>query len=105
MGKINKNILLSLLILIPVLIFHAGCSSSQFLSDNDAVKLVKDHYLFNFDGKNVEAELIERGSFIEKCNCYPIKFKIYLPNSRNKNKTLYFYKNAYGKISVRAFIG
>ena len=104
MSKINKNMILFLLIFMPVLIFHAGCSSSYFLSDDDAVKLVKDHYLFYFEGKNVEAEIIERGSYIKKCSCYPIKFKISLSNSRNNEKTLYFYKNEYGKISVREFI-
>lgn len=105
MKKNNKKIALYILIAIPVLIFNAGCSSSLLLSDADAAKLVEDYYLFFFGGEKVNAQPIERGSFIKKYKCYPIKFKIFLSNSKHNERTLYFYKNEQGKFAVRGFMG
>jgi len=105
MNRIEIKIILYLFLVIPIFLIYTGCSFSSFLSDEEAVKLVEDHYLFFFGGEKVQAKVIERGEYIKKYDCYPIKFKITFSNSRNNSKTLYFYKNSSGKIAVRQFIG
>ncbi|MEN8262448.1 MAG: hypothetical protein ABFR82_03200 [Nitrospirota bacterium] len=94
---------LYLWLLIPVFLFFSACSSSWSPSDEQAVKLVKEYYLFAHHGKKVKAEVVKRGEFIEKCECYPIKFKLIF-SRRNNNMTFYFYKNKSGKAAVRKFM-
>ena len=90
-------------LLIPLFLFFIACSSSRLLSDEEAVKLVHDYYLFYHGGEKVIASVAERGELIEKCECYPIKFKIIF-SSRNNNKTFYFYKNESGEVVISKFV-
>ena len=94
---------LYLWLLIPVFLFFIACSSSWLLSDEEAVKLVHDYYLFYHGGEKVKASVVERGEFIEKCECYPIKFKLIF-SRRNNNMTFYFYKNGSGEVTIKKFM-
>jgi hypothetical protein len=104
MKDITTKKILYLLLVIPVFLLYTGCSSSWLPSDEKAVTLVKNHYLFFYGGKEVEAEVIERGKFLKECNCYPVKFNIFFSNQRKNSKIFYFHRDTYGKVTVRKFI-
>ncbi|MHA2128243.1 MAG: hypothetical protein ACW99E_23350 [Promethearchaeota archaeon] len=84
------------------MLFSLGCS--WMISDEDAVQLVHDYFLFNHGGEKVKASVAERGEYIESCKCYPMKFKIIFEGRRNNNKTFYFYKNEAGQIDVKRYM-
>ena len=86
---------------ISVLFVYAGCSASWSPSDDEAVRLVKGHYLFYRGGKEINAEIIYRGEFVKECKCYPVKLKIIDPENRSHERTFYFFKNKSGKVDVR----
>lgn len=91
-------------LLIPVFLILTACSLPSSLSDKEAVKLVRDYFLFNHGGEEVIASVAERGEFMEDCECFPIIFKIIYSSGRNNHKTFYFYKNGSGEVSVRKFV-
>jgi len=97
--------ILILLLVIPVFLFYTGCSSSWVPSNEEAIQLVKDHYLFFYGGKEVEASVIERGSYMDECKCYPIKFKIIISNHSDNTKTFYFYKDGFGEGDLKSYYG
>jgi hypothetical protein len=80
---------------------YAGCSASWSPSDEEAVRLVKGHYLFYRGGKEINAEIIYRGEYIKECKCYPVKLKITDPKNRSYERTFYFFRNESGKVDVR----
>ncbi len=94
-----KGILYSLFF-IAVLLLFVACSSSWSPSNDQAAKLVEEYYLFSHGGQRVKASVVERGEYIKKCDCYPIKFKLIF-SKRNNNMTFYFHKNESGKVAVR----
>jgi hypothetical protein len=96
-----KNILYLLLI---ILSFHllTGCLFSWSPSDEEAVELLKNYYSY-YEEKGVEARVINRGKFIEECNCYPIEFQIIQSKKLVFNKTFYFYKNGDGTAGIKKF--
>jgi hypothetical protein len=73
-------------------------------SDTKAASIVEDYYLFAYGGKQVEAEVVERGKFIKECKCYPIKFKIMFLNRKDNNKTFYFYKSRSGEVKISEYL-
>ena len=93
----------SLFTLIIMMLFIAACSSSWEPSDTDAVNLVKNYYLFYSGGKEIDAEIIERGAYIKKCKCFPVKFKITGEANESYEKTFYFFKNKSGKVDLSEF--
>jgi hypothetical protein len=80
-----------------------SCEPKWAPSDNEAIRLVKDLYLFSHEGKHVEPSIIMREAYSEDCQCYPIKFRILLTNERSFQKTLYFFKNELGNLDVREY--
>lgn len=104
MNIIEVRKILCSFVLIPVFLLSTGCSSSSLLSDEKAVGLVKDHYLFFYGREIIKADVIERGEYIKEYKCYPIKFKIIFSGKSSNNKTFYFYTNSSGTVSVREFI-
>ncbi|MBI4847364.1 MAG: hypothetical protein HY808_02125 [Nitrospirae bacterium] len=78
-----------------------SCSWSP--SDDEAVELVKNYYLFYYEGKQADAVILLRGGHIKECDCYSILFQITLPERESFKKTFYFYKSEYGKVEVSEF--
>jgi hypothetical protein len=76
MKRFKSRRQLYLLSTIAVLLLLTGCSSPWLPSDETAVQLVNDYYLFYHSGEKVKSSVIERGEYIKECECYPIKFKI-----------------------------
>jgi hypothetical protein len=70
-------------------------------SDSEANYLVENYYLFTRAGKEIDAEIIERGEFIRQCKCFPIKFRIMGQKQESFEKTFYFFKNQTGIVEVR----
>ena len=94
-----------LLLVITASLLYTGCSASWLPSNEEAVQLVKDHYLFFYGGKEVEAKVIERGKYMDECECYPIRFKIIFSNKSNDDKTFYFYKDGFGEGDLKSYYG
>ena len=99
----NFKALYLILAMISVLLIYAGCSSSWSPSDEEAVQLVKGYYLYYHDGKDVDAEVIERGEYIKECKCYPIKLRVVFSENRSQKKTFYFFENKSGNVDVREY--
>ena len=92
--------------LFPVILalsFITACSSVWEPSDSEAVHLVKNYYLFARAGKGIDAEIIERGKFIRKCKCFPVKFRIISKKRESFEKTFYFFKNEAGIVEVSEY--
>jgi hypothetical protein len=94
--------LLCLFLAIIFLQLLAGCYSTLTLSDEDAVKLLKNYYSF-YEQKGVDAEIIKRGEFIKECNCYPIEFHVIHLENGTYDRTFYFYKNGNGTPEIKKF--
>jgi hypothetical protein len=80
-----------------------ACSSVWEPSDSEAVHLIENFYLFSRAGKEVDAEIIERGKFIRECKCFPVKFRIMSQKQESFEKTFYFLKNENGIVEVREY--
>lgn len=78
-------------------------SCSWAPSDEQAVKLVKDYFLLNYEGVEVDAKIILRGQYIKDCKCYPVLMEITIPERETYKKTFYFFKNESGAIEVSEF--
>lgn len=94
-----------LLMALSLLTAFTACSPMWSPSDQEAVKLLKDHYSFYNNGESIEAEVIERDEYNEECECYPVRFKIAYESGRDNHKTFYIYKNDYGNATIRRFFG
>ncbi len=90
----------SILFAISVLILFTGCSSLWEPSDQEAINLVESYYLFYQRGKAVDAEIVERNEFSRDCKCFPIIFRIIVPDQDSFEKKFYFVKNETGQIEV-----
>ncbi len=90
--------------IIIALSFMSACSSLWEPSDSEALHLVENYYLFSRAGKEIDAEIIERGKFISECKCYPVKFKIMITKKESFKKTFYFFKNETGIVEVSEYI-
>jgi len=90
--------------LLVIIIFALGQGCSTWSpTDEEAVRLVKDYYLFDQSGREVEAKLIRRGEYIKENKCYPIEFLIVPADKRSFRKTFYIFKDENGKAAVREF--
>ena len=92
--------------LLPVIIalsFITACSSVWEPSDDEAVRLLENYYLFSRNGKEIDAEIIERGKFIRECKCFPVKFRIMSQRQESFEKKFYFLKNENGIVEVREY--
>jgi hypothetical protein len=94
---IKKSALLTVLIFLFVL----SCVSTITPSDKTASKLLEDYYSF-YEEKDVYVTIINRGEFIEDCQCYPIEFFIG-SGSSNSKKIFYFHKNESGSFEIEKF--
>ena len=54
-------------------------------------------------GKEIDAEIIERGEFTGECKCFPVKFRIKSKKQESFEKTLYFFKNEAGSVEVSEY--
>lgn len=88
---------------IPALLLIAGCSHSWAPSDAEAVQMVKNYFLFSYEGKEITAHVLERKDFNKGCKCYPITFKIRYSPQRDNHKTFYFYKDSNGNTALREY--
>jgi hypothetical protein len=102
-GMNTENMNGSIYLLLVIMILFTGCYLSWEPSDQEAISLVESYYLFHRGGKEVDAEIISRGKYDKKCKCYPIKFRIIVPEQRSFEKTFYFFKNETGTVEVREF--
>ncbi len=89
-----------LLLIINVVLICSGCQFLWEPSDTEAENLVESYYLFYQSGKEVDAEIIAREKFKRACNCFPIKFRISVPDRTDFNRTFFFFKNETGQIEV-----
>ncbi|MEW6602735.1 MAG: hypothetical protein AB1499_17320 [Nitrospirota bacterium] len=96
-----KPVFCSLLLTIALSII-AGCTTWS-PSDDEAVRMVKDYYLFYYSGKEVDVKIIRRGEYLKENGTYPIEFMIVPPEQKGFQKTFYFFKTEQGKIAVREF--
>ena len=87
-----------------MLLFCVGCAPTWIPSDKEAAQLVREYYLFNDNGRAVQATAVKRGEVIDNCDCYPIVFKIIFTTGSKKNKTFYFYENGSGKVEVNEYM-
>lgn len=85
-----------------VILLTAGCTSWS-PSDDEAVRLVKDYYLFYYGGKEVNVKIIRRGEYIKENKCYPVEFLIAPPEQKGYSKTFYFFRNEQGRVAIREF--
>ncbi len=92
-----------LLALIIAMSFLTACSSMWEPSDTEAVHLVENYYLFYRAGKEVDAEIMERGKFIRECKCFPIKFRIMSNQQESFEKSFYFFKSDAGIVEVSEY--
>ena len=92
-----------LLLVITALTFTISCSSAWEPSDSEAVRLLENHYLFSMSGKDIDAEITERGEFNWGCNCFPMKFRIKSKGQESLEKTFYFYRNDAGNVDVTEY--
>jgi hypothetical protein len=99
--KMRRGVAGCLLILI-VLSLNVGCSSWS-PSDDEAVRLVKDYYLYFYNSEVVDAKIVSRWDYIEENKCYPIEFMIIPTDKEGFKKVFYFYKNDKGEVAVREF--
>jgi hypothetical protein len=99
--KMQKRVVIYLLILI-VFFLNAGCTAWS-PSDDEAIRLVKDYYLFFYSGKEVEVKVIRREKYIKENECYPIEFLIVPQAQAGFRKTFYFFKNEQGSVAIREF--
>jgi hypothetical protein len=81
---------------------NVGCTSWS-PSDDEAVRLVKDYYLYFHNGKEIDAKIVSRREYIKENKCYPIEFVIMPPDQEGFKKVFYFYKNERGEVAVREF--
>lgn len=93
------NMQAALYVVIPLLLI-SGCIAWE-PSEPEAVYLVENFYLFSRGGKAVDVEIVSRGDYIGKCKCYPITFKISIPDKPAFDKTFYFFKNESGIVEIR----
>lgn len=89
-------------LILIVFSLNVGCTAWS-PSDDEAVRLVKEYYLFFYSGKEVEVQIIQRGAYIEENKCYPIEFLIVSPEQEGFKKIFYFFKNEKGKVAIREF--
>ncbi len=89
------------LLAVVIFLIVTGCSSKWSLSDEEAIKIVKDYYSFN-EAKEVDVKILNRGEFISECKCYPIEFQITHLNYGHFKTTFYFYKKD-GRIDIKKF--
>ena len=99
----NTKITLLSLLVIPAFLLYAGCTHSWVPSDTEAENMVKSHFLFAHEGKEVDADVLAREEFNNSCQCYPITFKIKYSPQRDNHKTFYFYKDRTGKTALREY--
>lgn len=99
--KMQRQVVSCLLISI-VFSLNVGCAEWS-PSDDEAVRLVKEYYLFFYSGKEVEVKVIRRGSYIKENKCYPIEFLIVAPDHEGFKKIFYFFKNEQGNVAIREF--
>ncbi|MEN8263743.1 MAG: hypothetical protein ABFR82_09795 [Nitrospirota bacterium] len=92
-----------MIIMTGILILYAGCSASWSPSDQDAVKMLKEHYLFYRGGEEINAEVVSRAEYIKECKCYPVKFKVLVSENNSYEKTFYFFKNQSGGVDIRKY--
>jgi len=98
------TIKISCLMLLMVLFFiYAGCSHTWSPSDQNALKLVKEYYLYFHAGEKVDAEILKREEFVKTCVCYPIQFQITGSTAKSGVKTFYFIKNKSGEIEIKRY--
>jgi hypothetical protein len=81
---------------------NVGCTSWS-PSDDEAVRLVKDYYLFFYSGKEVDVKILRRGKYIKEDKCYPVEFRIRPPGQEGFRKTFYFFRNEQGSVEIREF--
>ncbi len=92
-----------MIIMTGILILYAGCSASWSPSDQDAVKMLKEHYLFYRGGEEINAEVVSRAEYIKECKCFPVKFKVFVSENNSYEKTFYFFKNQSGGVDIRKY--
>lgn len=92
-----------ILLISLMLIVSLGCEAHWSVSDEKAVRLVKEFYLFFHEGRDVGAKIIRREPYSEECSCYPINFRITSPGAEDHYKMFYFFRNKDGKIEVSEF--
>ncbi|MBI5665034.1 MAG: hypothetical protein HZC49_08135 [Nitrospirae bacterium] len=97
----QRKVVCCFLILIIFCLIVACSSGSP--SDDEAARLVKEYYLFNYGGRQVEVKIISRKKFNKENKSYPIEFLIMPPGQKNFQKTFYFYKNEQGMIEIREY--
>ena len=90
------------LLITIVLSLSSSCTTGA-PSDEEAVRLVEDFYLYYHEGKLVNAKIIRRKEYIKEYKCYPVEFLISSPEQESFNKNFYFFKNKSGKVAVREF--
>ncbi len=92
-----------MIIMTGILILYAGCSASWAPSDQDAVKMLKEHYLFYRGGEEINAEVVSRAEYVKECKCFPVKFKVLVSENNSYEKTFYFFKNQSGRVDIRKY--
>lgn len=107
-GHLNKNSRnvtgsACLFLLIIALSLITACSSAWEPSDNEAVRLLENYYLFSRNGKEIDAEIIERKKFNKECKCFPVKFRIISKKHESFEKTFYFFKSKTGIVEVSEY--
>ena len=79
----------------------SACSSSWSPSDDEALKLVQNYYLFYHEGRQVEARIIKRHTYSKDCDCVPVEFRVKFSDKEGFKKVFYFFKNEEGKTDIR----
>lgn len=97
-----QKITISHLLIAIVLSLNLGCTTWS-PSDDEAVRFVRDYYLFYYSGKEVEVKIIRRGEYIKENKCYPVEFMIIPQDQAGFRKTFYFFKNEQGETAIREF--
>lgn len=63
-GPLHKG-KIYVLLAITLFFLYIGCSFSWAPTDDEAVKLTKEYYLFYHEGQDVDARVVERGDSLK----------------------------------------
>ncbi len=96
-----RNSFLMLLLILCLIAF--GCSSIWTPSDDEIIRLVKDHYLFFNSGESIAVKALTRKEYLKDCECYPIDITILRSGRNIENKTFYIHKNREGDLEIKRY--